>query len=151
MMASALVAELFVALLQHPRKHHAPALVPAAAASTATNATAAAAAAAAAGSQQLSSDEIDQLTHGMGWLPHQLRGFLESFDTKVLAAHAFDRCPACSPRVVEVRIRVVNTHKNLSSIYALEFLCANVCSSIEFRAAQNRLTSGTVSRWCCGR
>jgi ubiquitin-like modifier-activating enzyme ATG7 len=105
MLASALVAELFVALLQHPLKHHAPALVPMQLPAQNSNSSSGGGVGGGAlrgVSGGASAAQIEELTHGMGWLPHQLRGFLESFDTKVITAHAFDRCTACSPRIIQV-------------------------------------------------
>lgn len=36
----------------------------------------------------------------MGYIPHQLRGFLNAFDSIVVTGQAFDKCIACSPNVL---------------------------------------------------
>lgn len=37
----------------------------------------------------------------MGFIPHQLRGFLNSFNSMVITGESFDRCIACSSKVLE--------------------------------------------------
>lgn len=37
----------------------------------------------------------------MGFIPHQLRGFLNSFNSMVITGESFDRCIACSPKVLD--------------------------------------------------
>jgi ubiquitin-like modifier-activating enzyme ATG7 len=71
--ASALLVEVFVSLLQHPLGARAPAPV-------------------------LASD--DRGDHPLGIVPHQIRGFLSSFDNKVIKGHSYDCCSACSGKVV---------------------------------------------------
>jgi len=71
--ASALLVEVFVSLLQHPLGARAPAPV-------------------------LASD--DRGDHPLGIVPHQIRGFLSSFDNKVIKGHSYDCCSACSEKVV---------------------------------------------------
>jgi ubiquitin-like modifier-activating enzyme ATG7 len=36
----------------------------------------------------------------LGLVPHQLRGFISHFSTLILSASAFDKCVACSDRVI---------------------------------------------------
>lgn len=71
--ASALLVEVFVSLLQHPLGARAPAPV-------------------------LASD--DRGDHPLGIVPHQIRGFLSSFDNKVIKGHSYDCCSACSGKVI---------------------------------------------------
>ena len=35
----------------------------------------------------------------LGYIPHQIRGFLSSFTQVMPTSYAFDRCVACSPKV----------------------------------------------------
>jgi len=44
--------------------------------------------------------EEDDLSGGLGVIPHQIRGFFHDFSQNVLIGHPFDRCPACGPRVL---------------------------------------------------
>uniref|UniRef100_A0AAV1VF64 Ubiquitin-like modifier-activating enzyme ATG7 n=1 Tax=Peronospora matthiolae TaxID=2874970 RepID=A0AAV1VF64_9STRA len=37
----------------------------------------------------------------MGFIPHQLRGFLNAFETMVITGEAFDKCIACSAKVLD--------------------------------------------------
>ena len=37
----------------------------------------------------------------MGSLPHQVRGFLATFNNVVAVGHAFDRCTGCSGKVLD--------------------------------------------------
>lgn len=37
----------------------------------------------------------------MGFIPHQLRGFLNAFNSMVITGESFDKCIACSARVLE--------------------------------------------------
>jgi len=71
--ASALLVEVFVSLVQHPLGARAPAPL-------------------------LASD--DRGDHPLGIVPHQIRGFLSSFDNKVIKGHSYDCCSACSGQVV---------------------------------------------------
>lgn len=72
--ASALLVEIFVSVLQHP----------------------AGAAAPAPGSQT-----EDRGDHPLGIVPHQIRGFLSSFQNMVIRGRSYDCCSACSDRVVD--------------------------------------------------
>lgn len=71
--ASALLVELFVSLLQHPLGPAAPA--PA-------------------------SRGEDQGSHPLGLVPHQIRGFLSTFENVCIVGRNYDCCSACSSRVV---------------------------------------------------
>ena len=74
-MASCLAVELLVGVLHHPLGARAPA------------------------------DEAQEITEPteseMGLLPHQIRGFLSHFQNMLLVGHYYDRCTACSARVVD--------------------------------------------------
>lgn len=71
--ASALLVELFVSLLQHPRGPAAPASAP-------------------------GSD--DQGTHPLGLVPHQIRGFLPTFENISIVGRSYKCCSACSDNIV---------------------------------------------------
>jgi ubiquitin-like modifier-activating enzyme ATG7 len=72
--ASALLVELLVSVLQHPDGPAAPA--------------------------SLSSSE-DRGDHPLGLIPHQIRGFLSTFTNMNIAGRAYDCCSACSPKVLD--------------------------------------------------
>ncbi|KAK5452831.1 Autophagy protein 7 [Exophiala xenobiotica] len=72
--ASALLVELLVSVLQHPHGPAAPA--------------------------SLSSSE-DRGDHPLGLIPHQIRGFLSTFTNMNIAGRAYDCCSACSPKVLD--------------------------------------------------
>jgi ubiquitin-like modifier-activating enzyme ATG7 len=36
----------------------------------------------------------------VGLVPHQIRGFVSSYATMLIAGHAYDKCTACSPAVL---------------------------------------------------
>lgn len=72
--ASALLVEILVSLLQHPLGHLAPA--PAA-------------------PSESSSD------HPLGIVPHQVRGYLATFENKIIRGKNYDCCSACSNKVVD--------------------------------------------------
>jgi ubiquitin-like modifier-activating enzyme ATG7 len=77
-LAAATAVELAVALLHHPRKHHAP-----------------------ADPQRPSAMAPFPPTPGqpLGALPHQLRGFLPTHGVVHPVGFAFEHCPACNARV----------------------------------------------------
>jgi ubiquitin-like modifier-activating enzyme ATG7 len=78
--ASALLVELFASLLQHPKKHHAPAPIPI------------------SGTQ--ASYHRDPPDHALGIVPHQIRGFLNDFRNMVVHGKSYDSCSACSTAIV---------------------------------------------------
>ncbi|KAL8762504.1 MAG: hypothetical protein Q9184_001504 [Pyrenodesmia sp. 2 TL-2023] len=71
--ASALLVEIFISILQHPLRGSAPAPV------TPTE---------------------DRGDHPLGVVPHQIRGYLSNFQNLVIKTSSYDCCSACSPRVV---------------------------------------------------
>ena len=70
--ASALLVELLVSILQHPAGPLAPAPI------------------------SLSEDRKD---HPLGIVPHQIRGFLSSFHNMLISGKSYDCCSACSDKV----------------------------------------------------
>ncbi|KAI9776712.1 MAG: Autophagy protein 7, partial [Candelina submexicana] len=72
--ASALLVELLVSVLQHPEGASAPA--------------------------PASHDE-DRGEHPLGVIPHQIRGFLSSFQNMIIRGRSYDCCSACSDKVIE--------------------------------------------------
>jgi ubiquitin-like modifier-activating enzyme ATG7 len=76
--ASALLVEMLTSLLQHPKKHHAPAPAPTAG----------------------SGHERDPPDHALGIVPHQIRGFLSSFQNMVIHGRSYPHCSACSKPIV---------------------------------------------------
>lgn len=71
--ASALLVEIFVSLLQHPQGVSAPA-------------------------PQSCTD--DSGIHPLGLVPHQIRGFLSNFQNIIVAGKRYDHCSACSSNVI---------------------------------------------------
>ena len=72
--ASALLVELLVSVLQHPLGASAPA--------------------------SLSNTE-DRGDHPLGIIPHQIRGFLSSFSSLNIVGRSYDCCSACSEKVLQ--------------------------------------------------
>jgi ubiquitin-like modifier-activating enzyme ATG7 len=83
-MASALLVELVVSVLQHPQHASAPAFPPSTSASTAPAHT----------QTDLRGD------HPLGIVPHQIRGFLATFSSMNIVGQAYDCCSACSEKVL---------------------------------------------------
>ncbi|KAL2020939.1 hypothetical protein VTK56DRAFT_7826 [Thermocarpiscus australiensis] len=76
--ASALLVELLTSVLQHPKKQHAPA--PVAATGTSYN--------------------REPLDHPLGIVPHQIRGFLSTFQNMVINGWSYPQCSACSSPII---------------------------------------------------
>lgn len=76
--ASALLVELLTSVLQHPQKQHAPAPV-------------------ATSGQNYDRDLHD---HALGIVPHQIRGFLSTFQNMVIHGRSYPQCSACSKPIV---------------------------------------------------
>ena len=72
--ASALLVELLVSILQHPAGPLAPAPV---------------------------SQTEDRKDHPLGIIPHQIRGFLSSFHNMLISGKSYDCCSACSDKITE--------------------------------------------------
>ena len=72
--ASALLVELLVSILQHPQGPAAPAPI---------------------------SPSQDRGDHPLGLVPHQIRGFLSSFQNMSIAGRSYNCCSACSDKIVD--------------------------------------------------
>jgi len=79
-MASALLVEMLVSILQHPFGAQAPAPKTA------------------AGRTEY---ERDPPTHPLGLVPHQIRGFLSNFNNMIISGQSYDCCSACSPKIID--------------------------------------------------
>ncbi|KAK4657876.1 Autophagy protein 7 [Podospora pseudocomata] len=77
--ASALLVELFSSILQHPQRQYAPAPVPSA----------------------NGEYERDPPEHPLGIVPHQIRGFLSSFNNMNIRGRSYPQCSACSKPILE--------------------------------------------------
>lgn len=77
--ASALAVELLTSILQHPLAHRAPAprVTPG------------------------SIPERDPPEHPLGLVPHQIRGYVSTFQTLNIQGHAYPNCSACSQPVLD--------------------------------------------------
>ena len=71
--ASALLVELFVSLLQHPQGAGAPAPI---------------------------ASNIERDDHPLGIVPHQIRGFLSNFENLSVTGKSYPSCSACSDKIV---------------------------------------------------
>ena len=71
--ASALLVEIFVSILQHPQGAHAPAPAKA---------------------------TEGRGDHPLGIVPHQIRGFLTDYSNLVVRGRSYDCCSACSNKVL---------------------------------------------------
>lgn len=78
--ASALLVELLASVLQHPEGHHAAAPKPAV---------------------DSSSYDRDPQDHPLGLVPHQIRGFLSTFQNMMIRGESYPCCSACSKPVLE--------------------------------------------------
>ena len=72
--ASALLVEVFVSLIQHPLGALAPAPT---------------------------TPIEDREDHPLGIVPHQIRGYLSTFENKVIRGNSYDCCSACSNKIVD--------------------------------------------------
>ncbi|KAK3945957.1 hypothetical protein QBC46DRAFT_370413 [Diplogelasinospora grovesii] len=79
--ASALLVELLVSILQHPQQQRAAAPVPV------------------AGSENSKSGpdyDREPEDHALGIVPHQIRGFLDTFQNMLIRGKSYPQCSACS-------------------------------------------------------
>lgn len=83
-MASALLVELLTSILQHPLRGHAPA--PRRSANQTPNSA--------------TTYDRDPPDHALGLVPHQIRGFLATFQNMLISGQSYDCCSACSEKVV---------------------------------------------------
>jgi ubiquitin-like modifier-activating enzyme ATG7 len=79
--ASALLVELMVSILQHPLRARAPATSTSAASGT-------------------NPHDDTAFTHPLGAVPHQIRGFLSTFSNLSIKGQPYDCCSACSDKMV---------------------------------------------------
>lgn len=77
--ASALLVEMLTSVLQHPKGKDAPAPQPKAG----------------------TVPERDPPEHPLGLVPHQIRGYVSTFQNIVIRGQSYDCCSACSPRILE--------------------------------------------------
>lgn len=77
--ASALLVEMLTSILQHPLKGEAPAPQP----------------------RPGTTLERDPPNHPLGLVPHQIRGYVSTFQNIVIRGQSYDSCSACSPKVLE--------------------------------------------------
>jgi ubiquitin-like modifier-activating enzyme ATG7 len=82
--ASATLVELFTSILQHPQRGLAPA--PKQSASQSSNSV---------------SYDRDPPNHPLGIVPHQIRGFLSTFQNMIISGQSYSSCSACSSKVVD--------------------------------------------------
>jgi ubiquitin-like modifier-activating enzyme ATG7 len=82
--ASATLVELFASVIQHPLRGLAPAPKQPAGQSSASN-----------------SYDRDPINHPLGIVPHQIRGFLATYQSMVISGQSYDCCSACSSKVVD--------------------------------------------------
>jgi ubiquitin-like modifier-activating enzyme ATG7 len=76
--ASALLVEMLTSLLQHPAGNEAPAPQPVGGVVP----------------------ERDPPNHPLGLVPHQIRGYVSTFQNIVIRGQSYDSCCACSPKVL---------------------------------------------------
>jgi ubiquitin-like modifier-activating enzyme ATG7 len=78
--ASALLVELLVSVLQHPLRGRAPATPP--------------------NTQDTTAPDETGFVHPLGVVPHTIRGFLSSFSNMQIVGSAYNHCSACSPTIL---------------------------------------------------
>jgi ubiquitin-like modifier-activating enzyme ATG7 len=114
--ASALLVELVVSVLQHPQGNAAPAAT---------------------------SADDDRGEHPLGIIPHQIRGFLSSFTSMNILGQSYDCCSACSERVlttyetegwsfVEKALNDKDYVEELSGLKEVQRLAEAAAADIEF-------------------
>ncbi|KAI9727361.1 MAG: Autophagy protein 7 [Chrysothrix sp. TS-e1954] len=88
-LASSLLVELLISLLQHPLKTHAPAPPPTTTSQPSNTS---------APTKNATSTPPPESI--LGLVPHQIRGFLSSFSNLLISGPSYDSCSACSPRII---------------------------------------------------
>ena len=76
--ASALLVEIFVSILQHPDGGQASAT---------------------------SVQSGNQTDHPLGIVPHQIRGYLSTFENVIVHGECYDKCSACSNNILQAYSR----------------------------------------------
>ncbi|KAG9244752.1 autophagy-related protein-like protein 7 [Calycina marina] len=79
--ASALLVEILVSILQHPHGPLAPAPAP-------------------TKNSSFSEPQRDPPEHPLGLIPHQIRGYLATFKNMLISGPSYDCCSACSPAII---------------------------------------------------
>lgn len=87
-LASALSVELLVSVTQHRLKGRAPAPQPSTTSSSHIQSAP-------------PTDPTMPSSHPLGTVPHQLRGFLSTWQTILIKGKAYDCCAACSPTILQ--------------------------------------------------
>ncbi|KAK8206274.1 autophagy-related protein 7 [Phyllosticta capitalensis] len=90
--ASALLVELLVSIVQHPLRARAPAP---------TSSAAEAESRAFGGPSSPGTSSSQPFKHPLGLVPHQIRGFLSTFSNLSIKGQPYDCCSACSDSIVE--------------------------------------------------
>ncbi|KAF2088569.1 autophagy-related protein 7 [Saccharata proteae CBS 121410] len=93
--ASALLVELLVSILQHPLKAHAPAPNPTVANHNTSHISS-------TDPSIAGTSSPSPFKHPLGLIPHQLRGFLSTFSNMLIRGQPYDCCSACSPKILEL-------------------------------------------------
>ncbi|KAH8586650.1 autophagy-related protein-like protein 7 [Bisporella sp. PMI_857] len=96
--ASALLVETLVSILQHPLGALAPAPK-----STSTSASSA------------PQYERDPPNHPLGVIPHQIRGYLSTFNNHLISGVAYDKCSACSKNIIDAYLENTPSETNDST------------------------------------
>ncbi|KAJ3212169.1 Autophagy protein 7 [Entophlyctis luteolus] len=98
MTSSGLAVEMLISLLNHPNRSWAPA--------------------------EVVSNVTDRTAYPLGIVPHQIRGYLTHFSNLLVTGHAYDKCTACSPTILnEYRLSGAEfVHKALANPKYLEEL-----------------------------
>ncbi|EEH05970.1 conserved hypothetical protein [Histoplasma capsulatum G186AR] len=117
--ASALLVELFVSVLQHPGGPAAPASIP---------------------------KQESRIDHPLGIVPHQIRGFLSNFSNVIVSGKSYNCCSACSGNIMDayknhgwdfVR-KAVNERdyvEELSGLKEIQRVAEEASASIDFESS----------------
>lgn len=84
-LASAVLTELFVSILQHPLRARAPATTDESSPLARTS----------------GDEEEEEFRHPLGAVPHTVRGFLSKFSNMLITGKPYECCSACSDKVIE--------------------------------------------------
>lgn len=104
--ASALLVELFVSIIQHPQGADAPATT--------------------------SPDEDNiKSPHPLGIVPHQIRGYLSRFNNVIVTGKDYSCCSACSGRILDLYLqdgwdfvkRAMNEKSYIEEVSGLKEVC----------------------------
>ncbi|GFQ84270.1 ubiquitin-like modifier-activating enzyme ATG7 [Trichonephila clavata] len=109
--AAGIAVELMVSILQHPKKALAPAAI-----------------------KEPNSSTNDDYSTQLGIVPHQIRGFLYTFQNSILLSKSYNKCTACSLKVIEEYrkngsdfvVKAMNSSQYLEDITGLSKLMENI-------------------------